>query len=159
MAGACSTIRACCQPVEWSRECQGGSQEACVRPLSELGAPAFRSIVQKAIPGCKTELISLFATHYTPVECTGPAWVLGAAPRTSYVRSMSELGFNWYIGSEPKIIFILAFYNQKYLLFGNGTGPRLQSRPRETLRPALSTQVQSTRSGAASMVCRGRSAP
>ena len=44
-------------------------------------------------------------------------------------------------------------------LLRNGTGPRLQSRPRETLRPALSTQVQSTRSGAASMVCRGRSAP
>ena len=43
-------------------------------------------------------------------------------------------------------------------LLGNGTGPRKQSRPRETLRPALSTQVQSTRSGAASMVCRGRSA-
>ena len=40
-------------------------------------------------------------------------------------------------------------------LLGNGTGPRLQSRPRETLRPALSTQVQSTRSGAASMVCAG----
>ena len=44
-------------------------------------------------------------------------------------------------------------------LLGNGTGPRLQSRPRGTLRPALSTQVLSTRSGAASIVCRGRSAP
>ena len=31
-------------------------------------------------------------------------------------------------------------------MLGNGTGPRLQSRPRGTLRPALSTQVLSTRS-------------
>ena len=78
----CSTIGACFQPVERSRECQGGSQGACVRPMSELGSAAFRSIVQKGILGCETELISLSATQYTPVECTGPAWLLGAAPRT-----------------------------------------------------------------------------
>ena len=70
-------------------------------------------------------------------------------------RSSPAGAFRWFVGlrTRPTWWVLLA------CLLRNGTGPRLQSRPRETLRPALSTQVQSTRSGAASMVCRGRSAP
>ena len=72
--------------------------------MSELGSAVFRSIVQKGIPGCKTELISLSATQYTPVECTGPAWLLGAAPRTSYHMTPASFDVRTPIHVEVQLV-------------------------------------------------------
>ena len=82
-------------------------------------------------------------------------WVSERSPRRASgmrllrLRAISQREKN---SSQTQVRILLA------CLLGNGSGPRLQSRPRETLRlrPTQSTQIRvSTRSCVASTVCRG----